>query len=513
MEPITIAVAVRALGRPLDQLADAGKSFFAERMEKWKAGTARKQLAQKIVAMEKVKTFWQRDKGIPISKFYYPNKVAFRTGKPFAVPNLSALPQDENLVIQGTIGQGKSIFIRHLCVQELTDNGTGRIPVLVELRALTTDGLEQAIRSALEALGFELSDALFAFYMRTGKLVVLLDAFDEIDETLVSAVVSELERLIETYEMTQFIITARPQSAIEGSRHVQIAKLCPLRKDDHLPFLRRIGLTVAEANRLIAAVRAGSSQIVQLLSTPLILTLLVVVYHSEQTIPQELPEFYQKLFQTLFSKHDSAKPGFKRQHKSGLSERRLQQLFRAFCFTALQLRMKTVLSQDEFNRCFDKALKYVDFTTEAEAFRHDIVKVACLMQEEGYELQFLHKSVLEFFAAEFIAERTEEGAKRFYEQLIGGAWYPWNQTLSFLSQIDRYRYLKYFEIPCVTAMLAELGIDEEVGEDQLALTRKVLGDFSIRLRKSLINSPFATIVASPTEAFQPVQTCEGQGSR
>jgi hypothetical protein len=54
---------------------------------------------------------------------------------------------------------------------------------------------------------------------------------------------------------------------------------------------------------------------------------------------------------------------------------------------------------------------------ELDGFRHDIVHVTCLMQEEGYDIHFLHKSVLEFFAASFITSRTETQAKRFYEQL------------------------------------------------------------------------------------------------
>lgn len=482
MGAITLAVATRVLAEPLVDLYKSGKEKFSKQLSRWQGAQAHKQLAQKIAVAEKVKTFWRSDKSVALSRFYYPNKVRFgRSAKPISVASLSDLPREGSYVIQGTIGQGKSIFLRHLCVQELSETGTRRIPILIELRLLSAGGLYDEIKSTLKTFGFDSSEDLIDFYLRSGRVVLLLDAFDELDESLIKNTVAEIDRLAATYDQLQIFVTARPQSAIEHSRHFQVVRLVPLAPADHEPFLRRIGLESHEIKKLLNATRAGSGRVYSLLTTPLILTLLVVVYQSEQSIPEELSDFFQKLFQTLFSKHDSAKPGFRRKHKSGLSERKLQQLFQGFCFAVLQLKLKTTLKQSQFENCFDRGSSYTGVSCELDGFKHDVVKVACLMIEEGYDIQFLHKSVLEFFAACFVAERAEDVARGFYQQLLSQNWYQWTQVLSFLSQIDRYRFLKYFEIPCIDQMLLTLGLtsDRRVVLDAKDVAERVFEGYAV----------------------------------
>ena len=180
------------------------------------------------------------------------------------------------------------------------------------------------------------------------------------------------------------------------------------------------------------------------------LTLLVLVYESEKEIPSNLPDFYEKLFSTVFTKHDRLKSGFDRRHYSGLSESRIQKLFDAFCFMAMQAGQGRSLSNEEFLKAFNKACKYVpDSVCELENFKKDIVKVACLMLEDGYDrTTFLHKSVAEYHAASFIKHSSDPIAIKFYEQ-APESYREWEPVMNFLSFIDSYRYgrdyiLKYY---------------------------------------------------------------------
>jgi len=310
MAGLAAAVGARIIGQPLLDLYNAGKGKFEKSLSKWKNNKAQNELAKKVSSIEKVKTFWQKDKEVALTTFYYPSKLSYPNGKPKQYSSLKDFPKTGNFVIQGTVGQGKSILLRYLCVQELNADGSGRIPIFIELRSLSSAGLKDALFSAFDRLGFEIDDDLFDFYACSGKIVLLFDAFDELEESLVSKVITQLDSLVEKYDSLQIFITSRPESAIQNSRHFRVIHLARLESTDHKPFLERIGVSEDDVSRIMKAIKVSSAEISDLLATPLILTLLVVVYKAENAIPTELPEFYEKLFQTLFSKHDTSKPGY-----------------------------------------------------------------------------------------------------------------------------------------------------------------------------------------------------------
>lgn len=64
----------------------------------------------------------------------------------------------------------------------------------------------------------------------------------------------------------------------------------------------------------------SKSEIRGLLTTPLMLTLLVILYKTIQTIPETLPRFYEELFDVLFYRHDHSKPGFRRKRFTKLDD-------------------------------------------------------------------------------------------------------------------------------------------------------------------------------------------------
>jgi len=484
MSGVELAVATRVLSKPIQDLYALGKSEFSHSFQKWKNEKAFRGLVRRIAAVEKVKTFWQRDKQICLSEFYYPSKVTYGDGTTKPAASLKAFPRSDNIVIQGTVGQGKSIFLRYLCIQELGDAGSERIPVFVELRMLTQKGLLCAITSALDTLGFDVTDRLFELYAESGKMVFLLDGFDELDESLIKPTIAELEYLSEKYPNLQLIVTSRPNNHIQNSRHFTVVNLAPLAPGDREPFFNRIGIKGNDISRLLLAIERSSAEVSSLLTTPLMLTLFAIVYKSEMSIPNELSDFFEVLFQTLFTKHDKSKPGFIRPQKSGLGERGLQQLFQAFCFYCLKLRLQTTLSNEAFHQAYEKARGYLDVNCKPEDFKHDIVNVACLMQEESYHLHFIHKSVLEFYAALFVKNLNDELSKKVYETLRNTTFLEsWGQVLIFLSQIDKYRFTKYYAIPVLHSQLERFGLSPPFDNIPVSdvLTRHAFNRIKVRL--------------------------------
>ena len=79
------------------------------------------------------------------------------------------------------------------------------------------------------------------------------------------------------------------------------------------------------------------------------------------------------------------------------------------------------------------------------------------MQEEGFELSFIHKSVAQYYAALFVARSSDDFGSQFYQ--LASQNQSWDLELRFLSQIDAYRYSRYFEIPLLDILAADIGID------------------------------------------------------
>ena len=307
-------------------------------------------------------------------------------------------------------------------------------------------------------MGLEINDEIFDCYAKSGKFVILLDGFDELDELVIKKTITTIENWAERYNSCQMIITSRPNSDITRCRFFQIVYLSQLSKNDFKPFLTKIGIREPTLSNLLDAIDQCPSEISGLLITPLLLTLLAYVYQADQAIPNELPDFFQRLFAIVFSRHDSTKPGFRRTHKTGLSETKIERLFEAFCFSVLKHNYTVALTADQFYTAFQSAEKLSDTPCDKDSFLHDITKTACLMQDDGNIIEFIHKSLLDYFAAAFVKHCTEGQAKSFYQQIINFNLNhtKWTQTLQFLSKIDTYRYIKYCARPLLTTSIQDI---------------------------------------------------------
>src|SRR5690606_374004 len=314
------------------------------------------------------------------------------------------------------------------------------------------------LKRILSSLDFDTSDEIIDFLFKSGKIILLLDGFDEIPSDKVSRIISEIELLSEKYQKLRIIITSRPDSGIERSAFFRVYRLAPLQPQDIPNFLSKIIENKERRNDLTKAIETSPTKIQELLTTPLMLTLLVLVYKSENKIPEQLSEFYENLFTLLLSRHDKTKPGYTRERSTHLNERKLQQVFEAFCFVTRRKELSTI-SHSEMHSAAEEAFNLTGIQCDSSGFIKDITKVSNLILEEGYSYHFIHKSIQEFYAANYIKGRPEELAAKFYAAMTGLRHREWLQEINFLSQIDTYRHAKYLYIPTVSPFLNSYGVN------------------------------------------------------
>ncbi|MEM6186356.1 NACHT domain-containing protein [Shewanella vaxholmensis] len=418
--------------------------------------------------VEKVKTIWQVDKEVNLHNFYYPTQMQLE-GKRIKIEGLNSFPDNGKIVIQGTAGQGKSILMRYITSIELKKAST--LPIFVELRKISEKkSLIDLILDNLKEIGLNIDstelDALFA----TNKCSLILDAFDEIPKSLVNDTITKIESICNQHYGLSIIISSRPNAEIQKSTFFRVINLAELSPNDFEPLLEKL---FCSSNNNIAdllkAIHSSESQVVGVITTPLLLTLLVIIYKSFNEIPNNLSEFYDKLFTILCYRHDSTKPGFKREFATGLTESQLSKLFDSFCFCCMKAKISS-LPQNEAISLTNEAIDLSNSHIEnAELFLIDITKVTCLVVEEGFEYHFIHKSIREYHAAHYLKEHAQESLKIAFYKHASLHYENYSQELKFLESIDEYNYKKYFLVPHIDNIFKLSKINKNKIKDTLDL--------------------------------------------
>ena len=451
-------LATQLLRRTADDLYEFAKANVSLKINRTKIQRGIPDLVNRINSFRMVKTLWQMERPVDVEQFYCASHVLIpKTRKPLPIRRDSPKQRKKidsvsdfgyigNIVIKGIAGQGKSIFLRHLLLREF-EHGQ-RIPVFIELRKIQKgESLFHHISQYLEVLDLDITPPLFRVLSRSGKFVFFLDAFDEIPEEYRSGILNELEHLAQISTNCPFIITTRPDSGIEMSSLFTLTTLDNLQGNEYKNLITKLSARPQSANALIKSIKSHKDTVSPLLCTPLLVTLLIIQYTSFQRLPQQMSDFFESIFSILLYRHDRSKPGFVRERLCSMNDSQYRVVFDAFCFESVKTN-KSQLSKDEVDELSSRAIKIAKLNDEPSKFIGDIIRITCLLLRDGDEYRFIHNSVQEYYAATFVKSRPDGTAKSFYDLCIATVRYDsWRNVLTFLSEIDKYCYTKYFLLP------------------------------------------------------------------
>lgn len=485
MTSTTLAtLALTNLIRPLvADLYKGAKEKVQANLLNWSTDAGIANLATTLADINKAKTIWSGEDETPLDQFYYPSKIR-SNNKIIKIDTLQDMP-DGNLVVEGIVGQGKSIFMRHLAASTIAASPPSKIPLLIELRTITPKrSLLNAISLYFDSIGITYTEETLDYLALSGKIVLLLDGFDEIPAECLSEILFELSIIIRKYPQLKIIISSRPRSHIQNSSGFKVINLVPLSEKDYDPFVSKLITSTPKRFDVISALHECRDGIKGIINTPLMLTLVVMIYQTEKEIPSSLPGFFDKLFGVVFTRHDKLKAGFNRQHYSGLPESRLKRIFEAFCFMLVQRGVGRSMSTTVFNKAFSDAKKFTkEQTCENENFRKDIVKVSCLMLDEGLDTTtFLHKSILDYHAAAFIRDLSDTQSKKIYSSAIE-KFEQWEHVLHFLKEIDPLRYAKQYTmiyLPDITKQISSI-IERKNTSELITFLENIMPDGEITI--------------------------------
>lgn len=450
VEPIAASTAtalsmIKVLNKPLTDLYEYLKQEGKFKLDKSKIEQKREKLFFKINNLNKVKTIYKGDEAIDLNEFFYPPKLVIDQSE-LNSGNLD-LNSEENIVIQGIAGQGKSILLRYLAVNEAKKDE--KIPLFLELRKINKEGdILNFIKKNIEDIVSNVTDDLFKWVLSSGKIILFLDGFDELNEADVVNIIKDLEYISENFPNTKIIVTSRPDSGIQASNYFKIIDIKPYIKSDQIGLIRILVEEDESYNNIVTALERSSLDIEDLLSTPLMITMFVMIYRAKLIIPDTISKFYQDLFSVLVYKHDRTKPGYVRNFQSNLDEVTLQEWFELFCFQSKAKNKISFESRSDIISYISSSL-INKFSDESPInILNDINKNLCLIIKDGGNFSFIHKTIQEYYTSCYIKNRNEDVSKKIYEKICIKP-HKYKSELLFLEQIDKYRFNKYLLIPAL----------------------------------------------------------------
>ncbi len=380
-----------------------------------------------------------------MEEFFKPHTVTL------SVPE--ALRDHDRLVVTGPPGSGKTTLLRWLALtfaegKQAQPDRLGdaypheRLPVLVELRRFHgrfVGEREQltTVNLADEIAAFVAGDARFegtpAEFIRralaNGECLVAFDGLDEIAEfTARQRASAALQAFADNYAArgNHIVITSRPAGykGVELGPGFQCCEINPFTPEDISEFIHHwceaayypdLATAREEADELVKAIE-DNDRVAKLAETPLLCTIIAIVYRNSRILPNRRVELYLKCCEALLDTWERVKEIRQSGLIGGFDWQTKLELLSPLAYWLHSEEGRTAAPEAEFERRLAEDLRdrrlceEPKAKQEARAFLSAIRERSGLLQGRGDgTLEFPHLTFQEYLAARHIAATPDMG--------------------------------------------------------------------------------------------------------
>lgn len=362
------------------------------------------------------------------------------------------------ITIIGTAGSGKSTIVKYLFTECI--KSSYKIPIKVELRYLNDadESLADYIFNTIfkfNHLGF--TESIIVRLLQKGNFVFFFDGFDEVNSNLKSKTLKDIDDFVNRFNQNFYLITSRPYTSIDLLPNFENFEVCKLNQNEISAFIKKqIPDSEQEIiDKIIKAVNSPENRSYSsFLSNPLLLSMFILTFQTYSDIPPNRSDFYRQVFDTLFSVHDSiSKLAYSRERLSDLTKNQTIKILSLFSFISFFEETYLFSSNYLYEKLDIIKSKKTKLNFDNDNFINDLQIAISILNKDGIDYTFPHRSLQEYFAACYIESLSESNKKNIYNKLLNDIIKDNTVLINrdhfymLLSEIDFVSLTKYLTVP------------------------------------------------------------------
>jgi len=367
------------------------------------------------------------------------------------------LNEYKRILIIDNAGMGKSTLMKKIVVD--TIDYSADIPIYIELRTLNNTPISDQVKSLIGLENFEGLDVL-----KRIPFVYFFDGIDEIPFDIKNDMIKRIKVFSQEMINSKVIITSRPDQSLLELHSYSRFRIKPLEIKQSYELIKlydsnsyKIGNSLILSNKLISEIKLmrdkDNHTIIDFLTTPLYVSLLFCSYKYKPVIPRRKDLFYSQVFEALFETHDLSKEtGYVRKKESGLDITDFSIILRRLAFWCLKNNGKLEFTRAELESVITSiSEKITGLNFKPINFIKDLTYSVPLFIKEGALYRWSHKSLMEYFCAEFICievkEKRDDLLLKMYES---DSAVKFKNIIELCSDIDYDTFRKSILKKCLT---------------------------------------------------------------
>ncbi|AXY75503.1 NACHT domain-containing protein [Paraflavitalea soli] len=363
-------------------------------------------------------TFIHRSEKVKFKDIYYPIKATYKNLTTDFEELIDLFDEYKNITLVGSAGSGKTTLMKYIFLNILKKGI--RIPILIELRNLNeyNGDFEKLIAEKIIKSKIKPSDDTFKRTLESGKFLFLLDGYDEIFTDKKQEINRQIELFVDSYSKNRFLITTRPGSGIENFPRFYDFKVRELNDNDINGFIEKIVTAQERKERIVKLINdPKNNNYTEYLRNPLLLSMFILAFESHPEIPNRKSSFYRNVYDTLYSRHDGiTKNSFPREKITKLQRDDFEKILSIFCYISL-LEGKYTFTTEYLSDTLSKVKATTDKDFKVDDLIYDLRTSISILILDGFEYQFPHRSMQEYFTALFISRLPSDKRGIAYKNL------------------------------------------------------------------------------------------------